>query len=119
MIEKSLKTDSGPQLMPGEERRRSQRVLIRTAVTLRYVSQGRHVSVPAHTISVNDHGAMVIAARDLPVGTRLEIENIRTGQCQPCRITRTPRETPQGLQIPVEFDAPAPGFWHICFPPTA
>jgi len=118
-MDSPLKADAGPQVTPGEERRRSQRVLIRTDVTLHYVSQGKHISVSAHTLSVNDHGAMIVASRDLPAGTRLDLENMRTGQRQPCRIVRPPRETPEGIQIPVEFEAPVPGFWHISFPPTA
>ena len=119
MIDKSLKADTGPQLVPGEERRRSQRVMVRTAVTLHYVAQGKQIGVPAYTISVNDHGAMVLSPRDFPVGTRLEIEHTRTGQRVPCHVARASREIGEGFQVPLEFEKPAPGFWHINFPPTA
>lgn len=119
MIDGTPKSETGPQVNPGEERRRSQRVLIRFEVALHIVTQGKESRLSAHTISVNDHGALLSCSRDLPAGTKLEIENTRTGERRPCRIVRRPRETPEGYQIPVEFEAAAPGYWHISFPPTA
>lgn len=118
MNEKPAKSGGGAQLLPYDERRRSQRVLVRIPVTLHFVIQGKAASVAAQTVSVNDHGALLICARDLPAGTRLDLENNRTRQQQPCRVSRHPREVPEGFELPVEFEQPAPGFWHISFPPA-
>jgi hypothetical protein len=109
--------DAGPQLLPGDERRRSQRVMIRIPVTLEMTVAGKKVTVRAGTASVNDHGAMLLCTKNLPVDTTFEMINDRTNEKQSCRVTRTATENQQGYLIPVEFAAPAPGFWHISFPP--
>jgi hypothetical protein len=107
-----------PQLLPGEERRRSQRVMLRVPVTVRLEVAGQKVTVQANTVSINDHGAMLLCVRSFSLDSKLEIENDRTHEKQPCRVTRTAVESPEGYLIPVEFAKPAPGFWRISFPPT-
>jgi hypothetical protein len=39
--------------MAGEERRRSQRVIIRASVTLEVMISGQKITVPGHTVAVN------------------------------------------------------------------
>jgi hypothetical protein len=109
--------DTGPQLQPAEERRRSQRVMIRIPVTLEVTIAGKKTTLSASTASVNDHGAMLLCTRNFSVETKFDLINDRTMQKQSCRVTRAALENPQGYLIPVEFAAPAPGFWHISFPP--
>jgi hypothetical protein len=106
------------QLLPGEERRRSQRVMVRIPVSLHLTIAGRKLSVQATTVSVNDHGAMVLCSRPISAETAFEMQHDRTREKRPCRVTRQPVESPDGYLIPVEFAEPAPGFWHISFPPT-
>ena len=106
------------QVLPGEERRRSQRVMIRVPVTLSLQVAGQTVTIRAETVAVNDHGAMLLCSRILAAGTKLELQNDRTRQKLPCRVTRAPQESPEGFLIPVEFAASSPGFWQISFPPT-
>lgn len=108
----------GVQLLPTEERRRSQRVVIRVPVTLHLASTQPGKGIPAHTLVVNDHGAMLLCDRTFDAGSRFELENARTGQRVACRVTRTPRHSPEGFLIPVEFAKAMPGFWSITFPPT-
>ncbi len=92
--------------------------MVRTPVTL-FVNFGHETqTIQAETVAVNDHGAMLLCSRNLSPDLKMEIQNDRTGQRLPCRITRTPRDTPGGYLIPLEFDAPTPGFWHISFPPA-
>ncbi len=105
------------QLLAGEDRRRSQRVLVRVPVTLQIVVVGKPVIVKAATESVNDHGAMLQCTRTFPAETVLELTNDRTGDKMPCRVTRSAIENNDGYLIPVAFSAPAPGFWRISFPP--
>jgi hypothetical protein len=109
--------DTGPQLQPGEERRRSQRVIIRIAVTLEMMVAGKKVTVRAVTASVNDHGAMLLCTKNFPIEMKFDLINDRTEQRQSCRVTRASIENQQGYLIPVEFAEAAPGFWHISFPP--
>jgi hypothetical protein len=107
----------GCQLLAGEERRRSQRVMLRIPVTLKIMVAGKAVTANAATVSVNDHGAMILCTRSFPTDTAIEVQNERTNEKMNCRVTRTPIENPDGYLIPVEFSEPSPAFWRISFPP--
>ncbi|MGA7791692.1 MAG: hypothetical protein WCA19_01555 [Candidatus Acidiferrales bacterium] len=108
----------GTILMPGEERRRSQRVIIRVPVTLLVTENGQPVKIAAHTVAVNIHGAMVVCPRSLEADTTLEVVNGRTDEKVASRVTRAPRDSSEGFLIPVEFTSPSPNFWQISFPPA-
>jgi hypothetical protein len=106
------------QVLRGEERRRSHRVMIRMPVTLEFGGEGKRTTMTANTASVNDQGAMLLCPRCLPLETQLQITHERTHQKQVCRVTRAPIESAEGYLIPVEFATEAPGFWGISFPPA-
>jgi hypothetical protein len=108
----------GNGLMAGEERRRSQRVIIRVPVALVVTQNDKTTRIPAHTVAVNIHGAMVVSPRTLDADAVLEIVNGRTDEKIGCRVTRAPRESAEGFLIPVEFTSPSPNFWQISFPPS-
>jgi hypothetical protein len=114
---KELPNDRGISLMAGEERRRSQRVIIRVPVTLEATMLGQKVKADAVTVAVNVHGAMVLCSRTFDAETKLELRNERTRERTEVRVTRTPRESAEGYLIPLEFTAPSPQFWQISFPP--
>jgi len=102
----------------GEERRRSQRVLLRVRAQIHVALEGKATTFDVHTLNVNPHGALVVMDKFLASGTRLVLENRTTRERVPCRVTRPPRESAEGFQIPLEFDSPSPQFWRITFPPT-
>lgn len=102
----------------GEERRRSQRVLLRVRAQIHVALEGKATTFDALTLNVNPHGALVVMDKFLASGTRLVLENRTTRERVACRVTRPPRESPEGFQIPLEFDSPAPQFWRITFPPA-
>ena len=104
--------------LPGEERRRSQRVIIQIPVTLMIMENGRPVNISAHTVAVNIHGAMVVCPRTIDADTPLQVVNERTRQKIDSRVTRVPRDSSEGFLIPVEFTSPSPDFWQITFPPS-
>lgn len=108
----------GAGLLPGEERRRSQRVIIRVPVTLVASEKDQAFKVEAHTVAVNIHGAMVVCKRTFDAETKLEIVNDRTGERVLARVTRTPRESAEGFLIPIEFLQASSNFWQITFPPA-
>jgi hypothetical protein len=108
----------GTALMPGEERRRSHRVIIRVPVTLVVTENGQTVKIAAHTVAVNIHGAMVVCPRTLEADATLELVNDRTNEKVASRVTRVPRDSAEGFLIPVEFTSPSPNFWQISFPPA-
>lgn len=106
------------QQAPAAERRRSQRVVIRIPVRLHFNLGKRDETLEARTVVVNDHGALLICSRVFPVGTRLEVENLRNQRHHHCHVLRVPRITELGFEVPIEFDSAVPGFWGISFPPT-
>lgn len=108
----------GTGLLAGEERRRSQRVIIRVPITLAMTDKGKPVQISAHTVAVNIHGAMVVCPRSLDPETKMELVNGRTQEKINSRVTRAPRESAEGFLIPVEFTTPSPNFWQISFPPA-
>jgi hypothetical protein len=117
MIESKAQGARKGPAVPVEDRRRSQRVVIRVPVTVEVTIAGEAVTFAAHTVAVNDQGAMLAAPRTLAVDSHLEITNDRTRHHVTARVTRTPPESSEGFLIPVEFIAPAVGFWQISFPP--
>jgi hypothetical protein len=118
MIQTKEQFDRGISHMPGEERRRSQRVIITVPVTVELTKDGKVSKVPAHTVAVNTHGAMVISPRALDPQATVEIVNERTRERTSVRMTRTPRQSAEGFLVPLEFVKPVPMFWQISFPPS-
>ncbi|MFZ3215108.1 MAG: hypothetical protein WA192_03520 [Candidatus Acidiferrales bacterium] len=106
------------QAATGEDRRRSQRVLVRVRANLYVALQGKPTTFETVTLSVNNHGAMIILKQSLPLETRFVLEHSGTRERVACKVVRPPREMPEGFQIPIEFDSPAPNFWRIAFPPN-
>lgn len=109
---------SARQGVLAEERRRSQRVLLRVRASVHVALQGKQNTFEVTTLSVNDHGALVLMERSLPIETRLVLEHGSTKERVACKVTRPSREMPGGFHIPLEFDSPAPDFWKIAFPPA-
>jgi hypothetical protein len=109
--------DRGAGVAAGEDRRRSQRVVIRVPVTLEIAASDQVSRIPASTVAVNIHGAMVTCETMLEAGARLVIRNDRTQERAGARVTRAPRQSSEGYLIPLEFDKPLPMFWQISFPP--
>ena len=102
-----------PRVVTGEDRRRSQRVMIRNAVTLRLPNK---IMIEAFTISVNDNGATILSPRPILAETVVELQNITTKEVQVCRVVRRPIESTGGYLVPVEFTGTAANFWGISFP---
>lgn len=101
----------------GHERRRCQRVLLRIRANVHVNLRGAQATLEVRTLSVNPFGAMIISAENLSSQTRLVLENTVTREKVACRVVRSAKEMPEGFHVPIEFDAPAPKFWMIDFPP--
>jgi hypothetical protein len=101
-----------------EQRRRTQRVLLRVRASVHVALQGKMTIHEVATLSVNPHGAIVVMKDNLPADTRLVLEHGSTRQQVACKVARPPKQMPEGFHVPLEFDTPAPGFWHIEFPPA-
>jgi len=109
---------SGGHVPSQEERRRSVRVTLRVGVKLHVSIEGKPPMLRAFTANVSDHGALLIAPENFPMGARFILEHERSRERIGCHVTRKPQATAGGFQIAVEFDRIAPGLWHIVFPPV-
>jgi hypothetical protein len=107
-----------PSVVATDDRRRSQRVMMRVAVVVRYSSNGKEVSQQAHTVAVNIHGAMICATENIPAETALDLEHKMTKERIAGRVTRQAQTSPDGFLIPVEFVSASSNFWRISFPPS-
>jgi hypothetical protein len=117
-LEPEPKSNRGPgaRSVGGEDRRRSQRVLLRVRSNIHIALEGRPSTLSAMTLSVNDHGALVLLQKSLPVDARLILEHTATRGKVTGRVARTARRMPEGYHVPIEFDSPEPKFWGIVFP---
>ena len=101
---------------PYEERRRSQRVMLRVPVTLHVA--GHEEPLHAVTLVVNNHGGLLLVADAIPPATMLTVENEHTGHRAAAHVVRTAQITAEGALVPVEFEEEQPGFWNVYFPPA-
>ena len=106
------------QAVAGEDRRRSQRVLVRVRANLHVALHGKPTTFETVTLSVNNQGAMIILKQNLPLDTRFVLEHGGTKERVACKVVRAPREMPEGFHTPLEFEAIEPNFWGIAFPPA-
>jgi hypothetical protein len=98
-----------------EERRRSQRVLVRMPVVIHLA--GKALEGNTHTVSAG--GAMVILKEGISEGTKITVENPATKIKVEAKVARPPQMNQEGSLVPVEFATPCPTFWNIFFPPFA
>jgi hypothetical protein len=100
-------------------RRRSQRVIITLAITIRSVDTPKEKSFDeeTHTLVVNVHGALIVLGVPVAKGQKLQMINRATKQEQLCRVASLGPASGGKIQIGVEFLKPTPDFWHISFPP--
>lgn len=104
---------------PEVSRRRSQRVVLSVAVTVRTEDGPREASFEeeTHTLVVNMHGALIALRAKVAKGQKLRLTNRATKAMQMCRVARLGPTTEGKTQIGIEFLQPSPDFWHISFPP--
>lgn len=107
---------SGNRLHFGLDRWRSRRVTIRIAVMLEYSDGNQTMSVPAHTVWVNDEEALLLTTQVLPNGSRCELKQCFTGERQVGRVSQSQLKRNDAFYVGFRFESPAPGFWHIIFP---
>ena len=104
---------------PEASRRRSQRVIVSVAVTIRAEGgpKGASFEEETRTLVVNLHGALVLLAGKVAKGQKLHLLNRATKAEQVCRVASIGPASSGKVQVGVEFLTPSPDFWHISFPP--
>ena len=106
-----------PSKIQSEEKRRGHRVLLRIRANVHLNLKGTQETIEVSTLSVNPSGAMLVSPRNLAVQTRFTLEHAGTREMIECRVVSSAKQVPGGFQVPIAFDAPAPHFWKVDFPP--
>jgi hypothetical protein len=98
--------------------RRSQRVLLRLAVTIEGTSaEEKQFQEDTHTLVVNAHGCLVLLRTQLKPGQSLLLTNNATREKQECRVAYQGKMQDAKQQVALEFQHPLPDYWGIAFPP--
>jgi hypothetical protein len=99
-------------------RRRSERVVLHVpVVVVTETIEKKRVQEETHTLVVNAHGGLLSLKMEVVPGQPVFLINPRNGKEQKCHVVRVENPPGGGLAVAFEFDAPAPHFWPIVFPP--
>ena len=100
-------------------RRRSQRVFLKSRVTTRFRLLEREWIVDAETRVVNAHGGTIhLSIAPMSSGDIITLTNPGTDRSESCRVVRIESISDQGFELSFAFDHPSATFWSIAFPPT-
>ena len=69
------------------------------------------------TLVVNAHGALVTLVAKVSQGQQLELKSVTNPEPQSCKVVYIGPTVQGQTQVGVEFNKPAPHFWHVAFPP--
>jgi len=102
----------------GQRKRRSQRVMLRLDVLLRFDShEGGHQQTHASTVVVNAHGGLLESPFQMVVGQQIALINPPSGKEVVCTVVRVHKSSEGYFATAFEFSQPSPQFWAISFPP--
>ena len=102
-----------------ENRRRSERVVLRMSVLLVAEDEDRRqIQEKAETQVVNAHGGLLRMRQHLHVGQSFFLSNPQNNMEMSCRVVRTEDDGLDFFKVAFECDRPAPNFWPIVFPPA-
>lgn len=105
-----------PGPSPDSSRRRSRRVLLSVPVTVSGEAPAGEFTEKTQTLVVNAHGALITLAAKVIQGQTLLISDSSAAQ-RSCHVVYVGPTVEGRTQFGVEFNEPAPNFWHITFPP--
>ena len=99
--------------------RRSQRVYLSMPVVVYKDGAGPGGSYEeTRTLAVNAHGALILLRMAVRLGQLLTLKNAKTQQELVCRVVNLGPYHSGKAEVGIEFERPAPKFWHIAFPPA-
>jgi hypothetical protein len=100
------------------ERRRSARLPTQvTVVVCGQSPENQRFEEETSTLSINDHGALVVLATEVTLGQRVLLMNSQTWNERAGRVTRLGAVDGGRTQVGIEFAEPSPGFWPLGAPP--
>lgn len=94
--------------------RRSPRIALAHPLRLRFGDS----SVPAESVTVNAHGALVTSPVAIPMGMNLVVANLTSGEVQRAWVVFSREADRPGFHaVGIEFLPAAPGFWGAAYRP--
>lgn len=107
-------------ILPGGEKRRSQRVLLVIPVEVNWVeSNGKNRQASAKTEIVSAHGALLRMTSPLAVGTEVELRHPITGLTSRARVVSLHTAGQEGQAgVGMELEVPSQVFWGVTIPPV-
>ena len=111
--------DTASMVTKTQDRRRSQRVLLKMSVEVSGSREGRSFSENAFTAIVSAHGALLLLQQTVAPKQHLVVTNTLSREGAACRVVEVHGRNAEtgATEISVEFESPSPRFWHIAFPP--
>ena len=101
------------------QKRRSQRLVLSVPiVAYRPPKHGQPFYEGTRTLVVSAHGALLSLTAKVALNQKLTVKNALSGQEQECRIVFVETNPAGHVEVGVEFQGPAPNFWHVAFPPV-
>jgi len=98
--------------------RRSQRVLLRLPIQVRWTPPGETaIAEETTTLVVNAHGALIVLGMKVKAGARIFVSNSALAQDKECRVVRVSGRVENKNEVGVEFLRPDAKFWGLEFPP--
>ncbi len=104
--------------MPPEknDRRRSNRVPLRTPIVLIWVQEGNVHREASHTVSVSNHGCAVLSHREFLLGSEIQLENVTRGEVVRTQVVYTLKDFSTNMvEVGLGFLEERRGFWGIAF----
>jgi hypothetical protein len=106
-------------LGPMNNRRRSQRVLLRMPILVIGIDEKKQpLSEHTHTSVVSAHGGLIHLTMKVRVGQLLIIRNPETSEEQSCRVSYVKPVQDGESEVGLDFITPVSNFWHVAFPPS-
>jgi hypothetical protein len=100
------------------ERRRSARFSTQVTLVVSGQSAGnQRFQEETSTVSINEHGALVVLATEVTLGQRVLLMNPQTWNERVGRVTRLGAIDGGRTQVGIEFAESTPGFWPLGAPP--
>jgi hypothetical protein len=106
-------------LAPMNNRRRSQRVLLRIPIAVIAPGPDKQMALEqTHTLVVNAHGTLISLSLPVRTGQVVILQNPGTSEEESCRVIRVDPVREGKAEVALEFLKPAPNFWRVAFPPS-
>jgi hypothetical protein len=104
----------------GENRRRSERILLQVNVLLSSELPGnKSYRAQAFTLVVSAHGGLLEAPVRVTVNQKITLTNQQSRKAVGCRVLRVEGPVNSNFKIAFEFDEYDAHFWPVAFPPAS